>query len=99
MEVGQHIGRLGMVNHVVAAEQVADFVLELARKIALKPLFAGKLAKEAVNAAQDAQGRVSAMSTSFALPQLAHSHNVQVHGFPIDPNGAGISLGRPAKTP
>jgi enoyl-CoA hydratase len=91
----QDAHRLGMVNHVVPADEVADFVLELARKIAAKPLFALKLAKEAVNAAQDAQGRVSAMSTSFALHQLAHSHNMQVHGFPIDPTGAGISLNRP----
>jgi enoyl-CoA hydratase len=91
----QEAHRLGMVNHVVAAEALADFVLELARKIATKPLFALKLTKEAVNAAQDAQGRVSAMSTSFALHQLAHSHNMQVHGYPIDPAGAGISLNRP----
>jgi enoyl-CoA hydratase len=91
----QEAYRLGMVNHVVAAEALPDFVLELARKIATKPLFALKLTKEAVNAAQDAQGRVSAMSTSFALHQLAHSHNMQVHGYPIDPAGAGISLNRP----
>jgi enoyl-CoA hydratase len=93
----QEAHRLGMVNHVVAAEALADFVLELARKIATKPLFALKLTKEAVNAAQDAQGRVSAMSTSFALHQLAHSHNMQVHGYPIDPAGAGITLNRPAQ--
>jgi enoyl-CoA hydratase len=93
----QEAHRLGMVNHVVTAGALADFVLELARKIATKPLFALKLTKEAVNAAQDAQGRVSAMSTSFALHQLAHSHNMQVHGYPIDPAGAGISLNRPAQ--
>ena len=50
-----------------------------------KPLFALKLTKEAVNAAQDAQGRVPAMQTSFALHQLCHSHNMQVHGMLIDP--------------
>jgi enoyl-CoA hydratase len=81
--------RLGMVNHVVPNEQLADFTLELARRIAQKPLFALKLAKEAVNAAQDAQGRVAAMQTAFALHQLGHSHNMQVHGLPIDPRGAG----------
>ena len=46
-----------------------------------------KLAKEAVNAAEDAQGRASALQTAFALHQLAHSHNQEVFGIRIDPNG------------
>jgi enoyl-CoA hydratase len=54
-------------------------------------MFALRLAKEAVNAAEDAQGRVNAMQTAFALHQLAHSHNMQVHGVPIDPSGLQIS--------
>ena len=57
----------------------------LFRSVAQKPLFALRLAKEAVNAAQDNQGRVTAMQTSFAYHQLCHSHNQQVHGLPIDP--------------
>jgi enoyl-CoA hydratase len=85
----QEAHRLGMVNHVVSREKLAGFTLELASRIAQKPLFALKLAKEAVNAAEDAQGRVSAMQTAFALHQLGHSHNMQVHGLPIDPRGAG----------
>ena len=83
----QEAHRLGMVNHVVPPDQLADFTLALAERIALKPLFALKLAKEAVNAAQDAQGRLPAMQTAFALHQLAHSHNMLVHGLPIDPSG------------
>jgi enoyl-CoA hydratase len=81
--------RLGMVNHVVPKETLSDFTLDLAVRIAQKPLFALKLAKEAVNAAEDAQGRISAMQTAFALHQLGHSHNMQVHGLPIDPRGTG----------
>lgn len=81
--------RLGMVNHVVPLEELSSFVLDLAGRIASKPSFALKLAKESVNAAQDAQGRLSAMQTAFALHQLGHSHNMQVHGMPIDPAGAG----------
>jgi enoyl-CoA hydratase len=76
---------LGMVNHVVDREDLTEFTMALAERIAAKPLFALKLAKEAVNAAQDAQGRVGAMQTSFALHQLCHSHNQQVHGQLIDP--------------
>lgn len=79
--------KLGMVNHVVPGEDLSKFTLDLAQRIAQKPLFALKLAKEAVNAAQDAQGRNSAMQTAFALHQLAHSHNMQVHGMLIDPTG------------
>lgn len=79
--------RLGMVNQVVPNEQLEDYTLELGRKIAKKPGFTLKLLKEAVNAAQDAQGRISAMSTSFALHQLSHSHNEQLFGLPIDPTG------------
>ncbi|MDP1632684.1 MAG: enoyl-CoA hydratase [Caulobacter sp.] len=85
----QEAHRLHMVNHVVSAETLESFTLDLASRIAEKPLFALKLAKEAVNAAEDAQGRISAMQTAFALHQLGHSHNMQVHGMPIDPRGAG----------
>ena len=79
--------RLGMVNHVVPLDELESFTLTLARRIAKKPGFALKLAKESVNAAEDTQGRASAMATAFALHQLAHSHNMQVHGLPIDPAG------------
>ena len=86
--------KLGMVNHVVPRGELTSFTLALAEKIAAKPLFALKLAKEAVNAAQDAQGRTSAMQTSFALHQLAHSHNMQVHGMMIDPSGISPAVKR-----
>jgi len=79
--------RLGMVNHIVEDDQLGNFTLEMAQRIARKPGFALKLAKEAVNAAQDAQGRVGAMSTSFALHQLSHAHNMETLGTIIDPRG------------
>lgn len=79
------VHRLGMVNHVVPLDELEAFSLQLATRIAEKPLFALKLAKEAVNVAQDNQGRATAMQTSFAYHQLCHSHNQQVHGMLIDP--------------
>jgi enoyl-CoA hydratase len=79
------VHRLGMVNHVVPLDELQSFALQLASRIAEKPLFALKLAKEAVNVAQDNQGRANAMQTSFAYHQLCHSHNQQVHGMIIDP--------------
>ena len=78
---------LGMVNHVVPAGELDSFALDMAERIAAKPLFALKLAKEAVNAAQDCSGRQNAMQTAFALHHVAHSHSMQVHGMLIDPTG------------
>lgn len=79
--------RLGMVNHIVPRASLESFTLELAARIARKPSFALKLAKEAVNTAQDAQGRVVAMQTSFALHQLSHAHNMDLHGTLLDHSG------------
>jgi enoyl-CoA hydratase len=76
-----------MVNHVVPRSELEAFGLALAERIAQKPLFALKLTKQAINAAQDAQGRLNAMQTAFALHHLAHSHNMIAHGKLIDPTG------------
>ncbi|MFC4669663.1 enoyl-CoA hydratase [Seohaeicola nanhaiensis] len=76
---------IGMVNKVVPRDALAEATLEMARKIARMPMLALKLAKEAVNNAQDAQGRVQAMRTAFALHQLTHAQNEQVFGMLVDP--------------
>jgi len=81
---------LGMVNQIAPAAELAEYPRALASRIAAKPMFALRMAKEAVNAAEDAQGRVGAMQTAFALHQLAHSHNMQVHGMPVDPGGLQV---------
>ena len=47
-----------------------------------------------MNAGQDAPGRAHAMQTSFALHQLCHSHNMQVHGMLIDPGFTNTDAGR-----
>lgn len=88
--------RAGMINHVVPRDELSAFTLSLATRIAEQSLFTLKLVKEAVNAAQDAQGRPAAMSTSFALHQLSHTHNLVVHGALADPAfKAGKSFGTP----
>jgi len=79
--------RLGMINHVVPLEHLQEAALTMAKKIATKPLFALKLAKESVNAMEDVQGRTNAMQTSFALHQLAHTHNLKVFNMLMDPSG------------
>lgn len=78
--------RLGMVNHVVPRAELEAKCLDMAQRIARKPMFALKLAKEAVNGAMNAQGAKIAMDHAFALHQLAHSHNTELHGMPIDPS-------------
>ena len=78
--------RLGMVNHVVPRPELTRFTTQLAERIARQPMFALRLAKEAVNTAQDSQGRVPAMQAAFAMHQLCHSHNMAQFNFPIDPS-------------
>ncbi|GAC1591379.1 MAG: enoyl-CoA hydratase [Acidimicrobiales bacterium] len=84
--------RLGMVNHVVPRSELLDFALTLAGRIASRPSFALKLVKESVNQSVDAQGQRAALLASFSLHQLAHSHNQQRFGAPIDPSGVPAKL-------
>lgn len=79
--------QLGMVNQIIPREKLDETVLAMAQKIAKKSLFALKLTKEAVNVAEDAQGRVQSMQTSFALHQLAHTHWLEQYGVLLDPTG------------
>lgn len=79
--------QLGMVNQIVPKEKLQNAALEMAAKITKKALFALKLTKEAVNVAQDVQGRAQAMQTSFALHQLAHTHWSKLYNMLIDPTG------------
>lgn len=79
--------QIGMINQIVSREKLQETVLEMAKKIAKKSLFALKLTKEAVNVAEDVQGRAQAMQTSFALHQLAHTHWLKLYGMLIDPTG------------
>jgi enoyl-CoA hydratase len=78
---------MGMVNQVIAADQIDDHVLALARKIASKPSFALKLAKEAINGSLDAQGQQQAINLAFAYHQLNHADNRLRYGGLLDPNG------------
>ena len=86
--------RLGMVNHVVPVDELADRTLAMAQKIATKGRFALKLAKESVNSMEDVQGRVTAINNAFALHQLAHTHNLAVYGLLLDPTGLPAETAR-----
>lgn len=74
--------RLGMVNQVVGSAELDAFTLRLAQRIAAKLSFALKLAKEAVNGAQDASARCRPRSQcdSSATPEACQSPPVVRHG-------------------
>lgn len=79
--------QLGMVNRVVSRDQLEGAVLEMARRIAAKPSFGLKLAKQACNQARDAQGFWTAQQAAFSLQHLGHSNNRERFGLPVDPSG------------
>lgn len=81
---------LGMVNHVVHIDDLADFTLEMAGRIAARPPYALQLAKKSVNQSQDAQGLSSAIDAAFALHTLSHANNLAKHGKILDPAGFDI---------
>jgi enoyl-CoA hydratase len=78
--------RLGMVNQVVPTPELARYTEDLAARIATRPSFALKAAKQAVNAAVDAQGQQQALDTAFQIHHLTHYHNRAVNdGQMVDP--------------
>jgi enoyl-CoA hydratase len=76
---------LGMVNHVVPLAELRPFTMDLARRIAQRPAFALKLAKEGVNQMLEAQGQWTALRAAFTHQHLAHAHNTIKFGIPVDP--------------
>ncbi len=90
--------RLGMVNHVVPREELSEFTLNMAKKIAEKPMFALKMTKKAVNDAQDQMGQQTAIDMAFGLHQLCHSHNEQLYGKAVDPGGIPQAVRRKKAT-
>lgn len=84
--------QIGMVSRVFADDDLASETQMLAERIALKPAFALKMAKEAINQSQDACGRRTAMLQSFSIHQLCHSHWRNIYGIPVDPTGLPENL-------
>lgn len=82
--------QLGMVSQVVPLGELEAATLALAERIALRPMMGLKLAKLSVNQSVDAQGQRTATESAFTLHQLGHSHNQQVFGKLIDPDGVRI---------
>ncbi|MDF2234090.1 enoyl-CoA hydratase [Albimonas sp. CAU 1670] len=82
--------RMGFVNKVVARDALEAETLALASRIAQRPAFGLRLAKQAMNQAQDAQGFQTAQNAAMSLHLMGHAHNEIVHGMLVDPAGAEI---------
>lgn len=78
---------IGMVNHVVPAGELTAFTMALARRMAMRPPHALRLAKMSVNRSLDAQGLQNAVDVAFALHQAGHANNFVDHGQLVDPSG------------
>ena len=77
----------GMINSVVPAADLESATMAMAAKIATKPGFALKLAKESVNQTLEAQGQYNAFRAAFSLQHLGHANNKLRFGMAIDPSG------------
>jgi enoyl-CoA hydratase len=74
----QRAMQLGMVNRVVARDELDEVVTTMARKIATMPRFGLALTKKAVNQAEDAMGLHVGMDSVFGLHHVGHAHNAEV---------------------
>ncbi|MFF3668574.1 enoyl-CoA hydratase [Microtetraspora malaysiensis] len=68
---------VGMVNRVVAREELEAETFALAERIAAMPRLGLALTKKAVNQAEDLQGMRAGMDSVFGLHHLAHAHNAE----------------------
>lgn len=95
----QRAYQLGMVNRVVPRGDLDATADAIAKRLCAMPSFGMTLAKQAMNIAEDMQGKRATMDASFHIHHLAHAHNAQTAG---DRNGgldarAMAALGRDDK--
>ena len=72
--------QVGMVNRVVAREQLEAATYELAGRIAAQPRMGLALTKQAINHVEELQGKRNAMEAVFAWHHFAHTHNELLSG-------------------
>jgi enoyl-CoA hydratase len=72
--------QLGMVNRLVARDNLDTEALAIAEKLAALPRFGTALAKQAINLVEDLRGKRTAMDSVFHMHHLAHAHNDLVSG-------------------
>lgn len=72
--------QMGMVNRVVARDQLEAETYALAARIARQPRMGLALTKQAINHVEDLQGKRTAMDAVFAWHHFAHTHNELLSG-------------------
>jgi enoyl-CoA hydratase len=68
----------GMVNRVVAQDDLETTTLDIAGRIAQMPRLGLALTKKAVNQSEDLMGLRAGMDSVFGLHHVAHAHNAEV---------------------
>ena len=72
--------QLGMVNKVVARDALEEESYALARRVGQMPRVGLMLTKQAINHAEELQGKRAAMDAAFGWHHFAHVHNELVSG-------------------
>jgi enoyl-CoA hydratase len=80
----------GMVNRVVARDELESETLRLAEHISRRPMFGLTLAKQSVNNSLDAMGMYTALQSAFGLHHVGHNHNFRLYDMLVDPAGLEI---------
>ncbi|MES2262789.1 MAG: enoyl-CoA hydratase [Pseudomonadota bacterium] len=70
----------GMVNRVVPRAELEQLTGDIARRIGAMPRMGLALTKQAVNHAEDLQGKRAAMDAAFGWHHFAHAHNELISG-------------------
>jgi enoyl-CoA hydratase len=104
--LGERVGaarahELGMVNRVVPRDELEEYTLDMAGRIATMPRLGLALTKKAVNQSEDLMGLRAGMDSVFGLHHVAHAHNAEVGADPLAGQTAKSmrAAAKPAETP
>ena len=85
-EAHQH----GMVNKVVARDQLEAETLAMAEHIAKRPMIGLTLAKQSIYNSLDAMGMYTSIQSAFGLHHVGHNHNLRLFDSLVDPGGLQV---------
>ncbi|MFV8817959.1 enoyl-CoA hydratase [Haliea sp. E17] len=72
--------KLGMVNEVVALDELRDAAMAMAQKIAQQDLFSLIMAKRVVNQTMDTMGQPAALQAAFDIHEFQHTQCLALSG-------------------
>ena len=80
----------GMVNKVVARDELEAETLAMAEHIARRPMIGLTLSKQSVNNSLDAMGMYTSIQSAFGLHHVGHNHNLRLYDSLVDPAGLQV---------